>query len=57
VETKDFPDADWAAIKDRKSVKGHFQVEGSKPQAPKQPEPEAPEAPASGAKPARAKKG
>jgi hypothetical protein len=27
-ETKDFPDADWAAIKSRASVAGDFRVEG-----------------------------
>lgn len=57
-ETKDFPDADWMAIKSRASVAGDFRVEGRAPVAP--PKQEAPEAPVDdepAPKPARAKKG
>lgn len=57
-ESKDFPDADWAAIKGRASVAGDFRVEGKAPVAP--PKQEAPETPVADdpvAKPARAKRG
>jgi hypothetical protein len=57
-ETKDFPDADWAAIKSRISVAGDFRVEGKAPVAPpKQESPETPVADEPAAKTTRAKKG
>jgi hypothetical protein len=63
-ETKAFPDADWAAIKNRTSVQAHFKVEEYVPQivvavpaVEKQPEPaEAPASDAPAPKPVRAKK-
>jgi hypothetical protein len=65
-ETKDFPDADWAAIAGRKDVNalvasGVLKVEGVAAQVAKQPEPSTQEVPAASDAPApkatRAKKG